>query len=210
MGCRRVWRSGGAMISRAQLIGGLLVAMVLFACNSGSAPEVDGPTVTDGRPDAGGGSGPCASDCQCPTGFCVNGACSPHGSGRRQGICQEQNGPGGNPSHTCLCQGGGAICRGECCYLPDGGIADPQGPICLVPCQTDCQCAGAGYKCSYDDSGTHTVCRPDLEAIPQGDCGTALDGGPVGTCSCNGATCRSNCCYLPDGGVALPGTPACE
>jgi hypothetical protein len=60
----------------------------------------------------------CSHDCQCP-GACVGGHCGASLSGRA-GICGSDG--------DCACQGGD--CRGQCCYLPDGGIATPGSTVC--------------------------------------------------------------------------------
>jgi hypothetical protein len=184
-------------------------ALVVFvvawvaACSTRTAPAVDGSASDQGsavaNPDVVTGR-PCQYDCECAGLYCVDRVCSSTSgrSGPGRGVCN----PGGtglaSAEITCACQGG--TCRaagglGGCCYLPDGGIADPEGPTCKVPCQADCQCGGI-YICADG------YCRPDLNDLtPQGFCGAlASDGGPA-QCPCTQGQCVDLCCKLPDGSI---------
>jgi hypothetical protein len=200
-----------------------VVVAVVAACSSRTPVTSDVGRMANGVgvADVGGSSDldgpgdspvPCTNDCQCyrstgSAGFCEDGFCTTTTtrSGPPQGICGDWT---IDPSVSCLCVGG--TCRDHCCYLPDGGLADPQGPVCQVECKADCQCP-FGIVC------LEGRCRPDIhDQNPKGICGgPPPDGGPSSAapyyyCACNGGTCTDGCCYLPDGSIAGFDQPACQ
>jgi hypothetical protein len=220
-------RGHGGAVTR---IGLLVLGLAIGACSARTIGIQDGSLadrnvttgidVDDAQPDSGildlvqdpgdVASMPpqCTQDCECPnaaTGnwqYCENGVCTPTPDrpAPPRGVCNDDSiAATGKP--VCLCVGD-ATCVGRCCRLPDGSIADPDGPNCRIPCQRDCQCPpGTGIcltgYCGYSDLGPQGLCGPD-------------SAGTQYPCACQDGTCVDRCCYLPDGGLAETLSPQCQ
>jgi hypothetical protein len=152
----------------------------------GGAGGADGGAASSGGSVSDAGKA-CVADCECDdASICdqVTHRCS-WSPVLRYGICHID----------CPCTGG--TCAGECCVMPDGGVATSFSAACDTsgqPCVSDCQCGG-GLVCSVPFEGSRGVCTVGI--------------GTCGWCPCFGGTWVGRCCMLPDGSIAGPGSPAC-